>query len=359
MRATSRVTPRRFAGAELTVWLALGLAVTAGSGGCHRDTAGAPAADAPAAGAPAAQAGGTQAKAGKDSKDAPRDQEASGQGVSLTAGDIEKMGIETVELKAVTRAPEASGFGVVMSHELIAQAAAELATAAATEAQSRAAYERDKRLAGTPGAMPAEALEAAQRQAAVDRASAELVKRRLSSTFGQHPPWKSADGGLQLSALASGDSKLVRVTFPLGALPDTTPPLLRFTRLGSEVGGNSFESRTVWSAPADASMPGKSMFAVLKGNDVSEGERLLVWAPVGSAVAGVLIPASAAVISEGRFWCYLEKTPGVFVRTAIDTSRPNADGYFVTHGVAAGDKVVTTSAGQLLARETNPSTAAE
>jgi hypothetical protein len=38
---------------------------------------------------------------------------------------------------------------------------------------------------------------------------------------------------------------------------------------------------------------------------------------------------------------------------------PTADGYFVKEGVSAGDKVVTASAGQLLAREMNPSTAAE
>jgi hypothetical protein len=35
------------------------------------------------------------------------------------------------------------------------------------------------------------------------------------------------------------------------------------------------------------------------------------------------------------------------------------DGYFVTEGIAAGDKVVTAAAGLLLARETNPSSEAD
>jgi len=109
----------------------------------------------------------------------------------------------------------------------------------------------------------------------------------------------------------------------------------------------------VWDAPADATVPGRSFFALLKGSDAGEGERLLVWAPIGESVAGVVVPADAAVLSEGKYWCYLEKKTGTFVRTEIDTARPVPEGYFVTEGVAAGDKVVTTAAGQLLARESN------
>jgi hypothetical protein len=115
----------------------------------------------------------------------------------------------------------------------------------------------------------------------------------------------------------------------------------------------------VWSAPADASIPGKSFFVLLKGSDAGEGERLLAWAPVGSAESGVQVPAAATVISGGKYWCYIEEKPGDFVRTEIDTSMPTAAGYFVKEGVSAGDKIVTSSAGALLARELNPSTAAD
>jgi len=115
----------------------------------------------------------------------------------------------------------------------------------------------------------------------------------------------------------------------------------------------------MWRASADASLLGSSYLALLKGSDVSEGERLLAWAPVGAPEPGVLIPAAAAIISAGRYWCYVEEQPGTFVRTEFDPSVPTAGGYFVTGGVSAGDKIVTSAAGQLLARELNPSTEAE
>jgi hypothetical protein len=85
-------------------------------------------------------------------------------------------------------------------------------------------------------------------------------------------------------------------------------------------------------------VPGRSFFALLKGSDAGEGERLLVWAPIGESTAGVVVAASAAVMSEGKYWCYVEKKPGNFVRTELDTSRPVPEGHFVTEGIAPGDK---------------------
>jgi hypothetical protein len=162
-----------------------------------------------------------------------------------------------------------------------------------------------------------------------------------------------------LRALGVGEIKLVRVTFPLGSLGAETPGRLQLAHLNAANSAKSWTSTSIWGAPADATVPGRSFFALLKGSDASEGERLLVWAPAGAPEAGVLIPAAAAVISAGKYWCYLERKPGLFVRTELDTSMPVADGYFVKEGIAPNDKVVTNSAGLLLARETNPSSAAE
>jgi hypothetical protein len=300
-----------------------------------------------------------QDKATAGAQDKAAAGEEAAEGVSLKPEQIEKMGIATTAAEPTAHTPETVGFGTVMAHEALAQAVAELSTAAAVERQSRAAFARGQRLAGTPGAMPIETQEAAERQATVDQAALELAKRRLSSTFGQDPPWKNLDSSPELAALAAGKIKLVRVTFPLGALGESDPSRLRLAHINSAPGGKSWESKSVWGAPADASIPGKSFFTLLKGSDAGEGERLLAWAQVGGAESGVEVPASAVIINNGKYWCYVEQKPGVFVRAEVNTNMPTAVGYFVKEGVSAGDKVVTASAGQLLAREMNPSTAAE
>ncbi|HLJ39057.1 MAG TPA: hypothetical protein VKT54_11680 [Steroidobacteraceae bacterium] len=282
-----------------------------------------------------------------------------GEGVSLKPDEIEKAGIKTTPAAAARQAPESTGYALVLTRDAIAQAVADITSAAAAERQSRAVLLRSNSLAGTPGAMAVEVQEAAQRQATVDAAALALAERRMSATFGRDAPWKDDYASPVLAALASGQSKLVRVSFPLGALGPTVPAKLRLLRIGPAQAAKSFESDAVWSAPADASLPGRSFFAILKGSDVSEGERLLARAPVGAAVAGVIVPAAAVLIRGGKYWCYVEETPGHYVRKEIDISMPTDDGYFVAAGIAAGANIVTASAGELLAREVNPGSAAD
>jgi hypothetical protein len=292
--------------------------------------------------------------------------EAAAASVVLTPEQIEKMGIATTAAATMTLASEAAGYGVVLAHDVIAQAVADIATAEAAAHQSRAALTRVRNLADTLGAFSAETLETAQRQAAADAAALTLAQRKLSATFGQNQPWQGGQGsksGAMLDEVASGQSKLVRATFPLGVLPGPIPHSLRIARPDPSGSEKGWKTSTIWAAPADATIPGRSLFALLKdGNgasDVGEGERLDVWAAAGPSESGILVPQAAVVISDGNYWCYVENQPGTFTRTAIDASKAVAGGFLVTEGIAAGHPIVTTGAGLLLARETNPATEAE
>jgi hypothetical protein len=283
---------------------------------------------------------------------------AAEEGVTLSAGQVQKLGIVASPAKAASYTPEAAGYALVMAHETLAQGVADLITAQAAARQSRAALARIERLAGTPGAVPADAQEAAARQAAVDQAALELTRQRLSAALGQRPPWHDGDAAM-LTALADGRIKLVRATFPSGVIDGITPASLRLERIAPERFGRGWKSTAPWVAPGDASVPGRSFFALLKDSDAAEGERLLAWTPVGQPEAGVAIPAAAVVIRDSKSWCYIERSPGHYVRSEIDTHMPLEEGYFVKTGVAVGNQVVTESAGLLLAREMNPGMAAD
>ena len=297
---------------------------------------------------------GAAAKAGES-----KDKEA-GEGVSLNPAQIEKIGVQTDAAKAVDYAEETAGYGTVIPHESIAQAAAELATAQAAEKQSRSALARTQRLSGTPGAMSADVEETNARQVAVDTAALNLAKQRLSATFGPRPPWSNGGNLGLLQTLAEGSTQLIRVTFPLGSLPGgEIPKTLSAARLGSASSGKRWKLSLIWSAPADVTVPGRSFFSTLRAGELGEGERVIAWAPIGASQPGVLIPAEAAVISDGKYWCYVEEKPGTFVRTEIDSGKPFENGYVVMQGVKAGDKVVIRGAAQLLAQESNSGADAE
>jgi hypothetical protein len=351
MKKMTPTAPRRGAAA-------LGLAACATVmlllSGCHEAAPGAHQTEAGAESETPASSGTTAAQ--EKGKAAP---DEAAEGLTLKPQEIQKMGIATTAAPAITSEPEAAGFAVVMAHETVATAVAEIRTAFAAERQSRSALERSKRLAGTPGAMPADMQETAERQAVADQAALELARQRLSSTFGQSPPWKNEDHSPELSALASGKAKLIRVTFPLGSIDNTAPKSVRLGRLDDSQGMQNWQAQPVWRAPADSSVPGRSFFAILKDAEAGEGDHLMAWAPVGAAEPGALVPASAMLISAGKYWCYVEEKPGTFVRTEVNPNRPVPGGYFVKEGISPGDRIVTASAGQLLARETNPGTEPE
>ena len=306
--------------------------------GCHRTPG---AADAGAA---------ADAKPSADAKGAKPEASA---GITLTAEQRDKMGLGTEVHKAADFTPEIAGFGVVVTHETVAQSVAELISAEAMARQSDAALARSRRLSGTPGAVSADVAESNQRQAAVDAAALGLAKEKLSSIVGRNPPWKDGQRRTMLQEISDGSVKLLRVTFPLGALTGPPPKSLRAAPIGASAAEARWKITAVWAAPADASVPGRSFFALLRADDAAEGERLSAWAPHGAPQAGVIIPAAAAVISDGKYWCYVEKAPGTYVRTEVGVANPVAAGYFVAAGFAAGDKVVTAGAGQLLAQELN------
>jgi hypothetical protein len=297
--------------------------------------------------------------AGSDGSAPAAQSDEAAEGVTLSAEQVENLGVITQQARATDYSTQVVGYGVVMAHDAIAAAVAELQMAQAAQDQSRAAAARTQRLAGTPGAMSADAVETSVRQVATDTAARSLAEHRLSGLIGGGPPGGLAAGSM-LPDLASGKAKLMRATFPLGALSGATPASLRAAHLDASTSSPGWTLQPVWAAPADAGLPGRSFFAVLKDSDAGEGERLLVWAPgTGPPLHGVIVPSAAVVISGGKFWCYVQRKPGVYVRREVTTDRPVADGYVVTEGIDAGEHVVTSAAGLLLAREMNPSTEAD
>jgi len=274
-----------------------------------------------------------------------------------------RLGVITTQAQAITFTPSAEGFGVVLGHDSIAQLAADIETARAAIKQSQAALVRARQLANGPGALGVDAVENATKQTAADQAGLTLAQRKLTATLGLKFPRHGADTDeTVLTSLANGTFKLARVTFPPGAIMGANPRGLRLLPLESSSadpanGASVWTANTVWDAPQDPTIPGRSFFALLRTADIPEGLRLQAL-PVSAngGMPGVLIPSSAVVVSEGQYWCYVRKGTDSFTRASITVDRLLAQGYFVVADrVPPGAEIVTAAAGLLLARQTNPS----
>jgi hypothetical protein len=345
-----------------TLMVLLCAAVLAGCGGA----AGQSAAGTSKEGGAQKQSGGTTGEPKGADEQAGEAKEGEGKEtrqVELTPEQVARLGVVTTAVQEARYAATSEGFGVVISHEVVAQAAADLQTALAAVKQSQAAVERAQRLSSGPGALGADVLENAQRQHGADEAAVQLARRKLTALFGVGFPWQpgrpkgQGDGEGELRRLADGTHELLRVTFPPSSSVTGTPRTLRISSIDALA--SAWVARTVWPAPQDPSLPGRSVFAVLTDSTLAEGARVRAQSSTDASISGVIVPETAVVITDGQYWCYVEKKDGLYRRVAIDASRPLGNGYFVSDGVAAGDRVVTSGAGLVLARELNASTGAE
>jgi predicted small lipoprotein YifL len=293
-------------------------------------------------------------KGGPDADDAPKKKEADkDSGLELTAEQVAALGLTTARLEAVSYRVRLAGYGTTLAFDTIAQADADIATAEAAAAQSAAAAARAKELSGgDDAAVSRETWEVAAAKAATDQAAVLLARRKADVAFGLNAPWRNtAQRTAVLARLQSGRTVLVKVTFPPGASIDTKS--FSITRVGDN--GTGRETATVWEAPADAMIPGRSLFALVDGSDLASGERVIATLAVGAPQQGVRVPAIALVLGESDAWAYIKKDDD-YVRIRIDTSHPDGDGYFASEGLQPDQEVVTGGAGLLYAREVNPST---
>ena len=129
-------------------------------------------------------------------------------GITLPAEQVRKLGIATTPATATDYTPKTLGYGTVLPHDTFATAVADLTTAQAAQ-QRAGSRSRLQRLSGTPGALSADAGEAAARQAATDSAAVTLAQRRLSVLIGGGPGTGLDSVGPLLQDLASGRVKLL------------------------------------------------------------------------------------------------------------------------------------------------------
>jgi hypothetical protein len=294
---------------------------------------------------------------GKTDKPAQAEKEAAeSPGLTLKPEEVKSLGIAVQAAVPAQFTGRIAGYGVVTALDTVAQADSEFLTAQAAASQSSAAAARARSLStGEEAAISREQVEVADSKAAADAAALALARRKTEAAFGLNSPWHdTASRSAVMRRLASGEEVLVRVTF--SAIGGAAPKRIEISRMGAD--RKSWTAHTIWDAPADAAVPGRSFYALVEGSDLAQNERVTAAIPTGTAKPGAKIPASALVYGESEAWVYVQTAANTFLRTKVDITQPLDDGYFV-NTVKPGDKVVTDGAGLLLAREINPSTEAE
>jgi len=153
--------------------------------------------------------------------------------------------------------------------------------------------------------------------------------------------------GRPFQQLADGQSRLIKLTLPLGKAPQTPPRTVQL------LFANATTMKVLLIAPAPATDPdlqGQSYYylAISHLRQLNYGLHIVGLMHYGSQHSGIIVPQAAVVWSHGSAWVYLKTDDGCFVRKPMRTRMPVPGGWFQAGGLNPGDHLVTQGAEVLL-----------
>lgn len=296
--------------------------------------------------APPRQGAGSDAKAGteKAAPDAPTSSASDGE-VRVEPAEQKRIGVAVARATATSAPAIAHGFARGLDGANLAAIDSEITTASAAASASRAEAVRLATLASQDQSASVKAVQAARAQAAADSARVELAARRIGLEYGAGLARLGPAARRALVAdIASGRAALVRVDVPGAALGQLN---------GVRIDGGGGSLRMLGpAASADARLQSAGMLAVLRGPvaaSATNGRILGVTVESGGSQPGVMVPRAAVIRWRGGVWVYRRTGAETFQRVELVDARPTAGGWFVSAGMSAGDQVVVSGAGTLLA----------
>ncbi len=231
----------------------------------------------------------------------------------------------------------------------------ELAAAAATFTASRAEALRTRKLFEEDRTASRRAVEVATAQEQADLQRVNAARRQLALEWGSGladlPAHRRAE---LLDDLTHGRAELVRVEIPAGV---SLPP----ARANIEIRGSADTEAVGGSVlgilpTADPRLQTRGVLVELKGKAarLPIGQMLSAEVPASADPAGatgVLLPRSALLRRDSHVWVYVQTDPTTFQRREVRDYKPMSDGWFVSSGLAPGERIVATGAAALLGIE--------
>ena len=282
--------------------------------------------------------------------------------IHLSAEGQSQAGIETASLKSARERKQLAAPAVALDVQSLVKLASSYATAQAhlqtaenNLKVSRPEYDRLKSLYNTQQNVSAKDFQAAEGAFQNDQAGVAAARQdvayqmaALRQTWGDTIATWAADNSPALNRILNREDVLVQVTLPADG-PATAPAELSLELPNQRRVAAKLVSRF---PEVDPRIQGPGFLYVTKRQGaLAPGLNLVAHIAEGPRLSGVIIPRSAVVWLNGEPWIYVQTGSHEFTRFAVSTDHPNAGGFFVSKGIAPGDRVVRAGAQMLLSAE--------
>ena len=275
-------------------------------------------------------------------------------GISVSPSEQTRLGIVTRKLVATRHSAEVDAFAKVLDPGPLVQLQSDLATAESAATASAAEATRSRALNSQGAAVSAKDMEAAVAQARSDALRVTFLRQRLGLEWGPGVARLSdAARGRLVRGLSAGTIALVHVD----THNNEGQTGARFVKV--DIGDASVRGPVIGPArAAEPRLQSSGLIVEIDGRSailLSVGLTQSAHIESTTAETGVLVPREAVIRFEGSDWVYARSGPSVFERRMLETPIPEADGFFVSRGLAAGDDIVVRGATGLFVAERAPS----
>jgi hypothetical protein len=276
----------------------------------------------------------------------------------------ERNGIVAAPLETIVHRESLQAYGVVLRLTVLADlrksyvlAKAQAEDAIAKADVSKKEYERLKALNEDNKNVSDKDLQSSEanwRSAEINLRASQEVSPALKGTARQE--WGEVisrwlfEGSPAFYRLIQQEDLLLQITLPSGAHISQAPGTISVQTPDGALVSAHFISP---SPQTDPRTQGISFFylAPAHGTNLLPGMTVAASMPAGPQVSGFFIPESAIVWWQGKAWVYKQKGEEQFVRQRVTTKTPAKDGYFVTKGFKAGERIVVRGSQLLLSEE--------
>ncbi len=289
-------------------------------------------------------------KADKDDKPAAAAADTNAQekaGVTIDADTQERIGLKTAAPVAAQWQPQFHAVGLVVDPLAFLSAVSDYNSARSAADASQRELDRTQKLADQNNAS-ARTLETARATAAHDSLALASARATFTSAWGVDLAGRT-DLVEFAENLATNDSSLVKLTFPVGVVFTQYPSSAKIHLLNDEA--NLFDATFKDDLGIDpATQTQTLLFSIAKSLPRSAAVEGTVAAP-GDTVIGLVVPSSAVLRYLGLGWVYVQSDTNQFVRVQIPLDHQTDNGWFVPDALSATNQVVITGAQTILSTE--------
>jgi hypothetical protein len=263
----------------------------------------------------------------------------------------ERLGLSVVAVQSTKLAPAIRGYGRLLDPTVLVAAIYERQAAQGALEAADLEYRRVQTLHQGNANASARDLEAARATFEREWANARNAEARLAAVWGG-----SAGRHGDLTALAAKlvarEAAVARLDLPLGTVLAAAPATARVAA-AADASTPPVAATPLGTAPdTDPTVQGRGFLLLLEPSPWPPGTLLEGWlTPSGEPQTGFEVPRSALLRDAGRTCVYVQTAEDAFARRVVQLDHPTAAGWFVTSGLAAGERLVVRGAQALLSAD--------